>query len=235
MRLDRLLSNSGIGSRKEVKILIKRGEVQVNGTTIKKFNYPVSPSSDIVEVRGQRIDYKEFYYIMLNKPAGVITSTHDRFHKTVMDILDDNFKALDLFPVGRLDKDTEGLLILTNDGNLTHKLLSPKKFVSKKYFAIIDGSVTKDDVELFKKGVPLSEDFTTLPAQLDIVKPNEVYITIYEGKFHQIKRMFEYINKQVLYLKRVQMGNLKLDDDLSPGDARELTQYEIELLRSSIQ
>ena len=235
MRLDRMLANSGVGSRKEVKSIIRRGIVEVNGDSIRKANHLVFPSSDIIEVDGRRIEYKENYYIMLNKPAGVVTATHDRFSETVIDILGHEFKSLDLFPIGRLDKDTEGLLILTTDGKLAHKLLSPKQLVPKTYFAIIDGVVDSSDIELFENGMPLAEDFTTIPAKLKIISPGKVHITIYEGKFHQIKRMFGYIGKKVVYLKRVQMGNLKLDENLLPGEARELTEHEVELLKSSIK
>lgn len=234
MRLDRFLSNSKVGSRKEVKTLIKEGLVEVNGITANRPDSIVYPQSDVIQVDGQKIEYREFHYIMLNKPAGVITATKDKHHNTVMDVLDDKFKSLDLFPVGRLDIDTEGLLILTNDGKLTHNILSPKKLVPKIYFAIIDGVLNKNDIELFKKGIPLSENYTTLPAKLDIIGPDRAYITIYEGKFHQIKRMFEYVNKKIIYLKRIQMGNLKLDETLSPGESRELTESEIELLKSSV-
>lgn len=233
MRLDKLLANSGVGSRREVKALIRDGIVQVNGATITEAKYSVDPSFDVIEVEGERIEYKEYYYVMLNKPAGVITATHDRFYKTVIDILDDKYRKLGLFPVGRLDKDTEGLLILTTDGKLAHKLLSPKNLVPKTYFAIIDGVVDSSDIELFEKGMSLSEDFTTLPAQLEMITANKVYITIVEGKFHQIKRMFEYIGKKVVYLKRVKMGHLKLDENLLPGQSRELTKHEIKLLKSS--
>lgn len=234
MRLDKLLSNSKVGSRKEVKALIRERVVKVNGSIVDTPGLLVSPQSDVIEVGENKIEYREFHYIMLNKPAGVVTATRDRQHNTVIDILDDGFKFLDLFPIGRLDIDTEGLLILTNDGKLTHNLLSPKKLVPKIYFAIIDGILDKDDVEIFKKGIPLSKDYTSLPARLNIIGANRAYITIYEGKFHQIKRMFEYINKEVIYLKRIQMGNLKLDETLSPGEARELTKYEIKLLKSSV-
>lgn len=235
MRLDKLLANSKLGSRREVKALIRSGIVEVNGITVKKPNHLVCPLSDKVEVEGQVVEYKEHYYVMLNKPAGVITATRDRYHETVVDILDDEFKILDLFPVGRLDRDTEGLVILTDDGKLAHQLLAPKKLVPKTYFAIIDGVVHSSDIELFEKGMPLSEDFTTLPAELNIIEPSKVYMTIYEGKFHQVKRMFEYIGKKVIYLKRVQMGNLKLDESLLPGESRELTEHEVNLLKSSIK
>jgi len=238
MRLDRYLASCGIGSRKEVKNIIRKGRVLVDNIPVKDSNYQVVPNESEVVVDGQRIVYKQFVYLMMNKPAGVISATSDNKCTTVIDLISESWAHRDLFPVGRLDKDTEGLLILTDDGLLTHKLLSPKKLVPKTYYAVIEGKVTNQDVELFKQGIQLEEDFTTLPSQLAILESNDiskVYITIYEGKFHQIKRMFEAVSKKVMYLKRISMGNLKLDENLSPGEFRELREEEIDLLKKSVE
>ncbi|NLB41579.1 MAG: pseudouridine synthase, partial [Clostridiales bacterium] len=172
-----------------------------------------------------------FHYLMMNKPPGVISATWDRDTKTVIDLLSEPYNKFDLFPVGRLDKDTEGLLLLTNDGQLAHKLLSPKKQVPKTYYAEVSGKVVEYDIITFQQGIPLESDFTTLPAELVIIEAGDiskVLVTLYEGKFHQVKRMFEAIEKNVLYLKRISMGNLKLDDNLPLGEYKELTEEEME-------
>jgi 16S rRNA pseudouridine516 synthase len=229
-RLDKLLANVGIGSRKEVKQLIKSGRVTIDGSVQKDSSSYVDPYSNVVEVDGTKIKYREFIYIMLNKPQGVISATFDPFCKTVIDLLPKEFQAFEPFPVGRLDKDTEGLLLLTNDGKLAHDLLSPKKHVDKVYFAIIDGMVTDEDCDIFNKGVTLDDGYKTLPALLNILESSatsRVEITIQEGKFHQVKRMFEAVDKKVTYLKRISMGPLKLDNSLSTGEFRELTDQEV--------
>ncbi len=236
MRLDRFLSNSGIGSRKEVKAIIKDGRVSVDDIIIKDAGYIIDPYASPVLVDGEAIVYQEFYYLMLNKPAGTISATRDGLHETVVDLLPDKYSHLKLFPVGRLDKDTEGLLLLTNDGKLAHNLLSPRKLVPKTYYAVIEGKVTIEDVAIFERGIKLDEDFTTLPAKLSIIESaprSEVYVTIYEGKYHQVKRMFEAVGKKVVYLKRIGMGNLILDEKLAPGQVRELSQKELRLLETS--
>jgi len=234
IRLDKLLADYGFGSRKEVKSVIKAGSVSVNGEIIKDASFTAEPGTDRVLVDGQLLHYREFYYIMMNKPAGVISATDDTRETTVLDILPDRYSVKGLFPVGRLDKDTEGLLLISNDGQLAHRLLSPKKHVPKVYYAEIDGRVGQDDVEAFKQGIQL-DDFTALPSRLVILEQgsmSRVEVTIYEGKYHQIKRMFEAVNKRVAYLKRLSMGSLRLDPSLSPGEVRELTDDEIEQLRS---
>ncbi len=185
-------------------------------------------------VNGKRLQYKEFHYLMMNKPPGFISATWDRDSKTVIDLLDEPYNKFGLFPVGRLDKDTEGLLLLTNDGQLAHKLLSPKKQVPKTYYAEVSGKVVEHDIVTFQQGIPLESDFTTLPAELDILAAGDiskVLVTIYEGKFHQVKRMFEAVGKSVLFLKRISMGNLKLDDNIPLGEYKELTEKEMESLR----
>ena len=233
MRLDRFLSNAGIGSRKEVKSLIKGQRVLVDNNIINDPGYIIDPDKAKVMVDNQPIIYKKFYYLMLNKPAGVISATRDSLHQTVVDLLLSQYQHIKLFPVGRLDKDTEGLLVLTNDGQLAHRVLSPKNKVPKTYYAVIEGKVTKEDVDAFQRGIKLDEDVTALPAQLSILKScdeSEVHITIFEGKYHQVKRMFEAVGKKVIYLKRLRMGNLYLDEKLAPGQVRELSKHEIELL-----
>jgi len=233
IRIDKLLSNSGFGSRKEVKKIIKSGNVTIDNIIIKDPEKVIDPEAVTIHVNGNLLYYREFCYLMMNKPKGVISATYDDNDPTVIDLLPAGYSHFDLFPVGRLDKDTEGLLILTNDGKLAHKLLSPKKHVPKVYYAEIDGIVSYDDVVIFKEGIQL-EDFTAMPSQLNIISQgniSKVEVTIYEGKFHQVKRMFQAVNKKVIYLKRISMAGLKLDMNLKPGEVRELSSEEINLLK----
>ncbi|TYQ16409.1 UNVERIFIED_CONTAM: 16S rRNA pseudouridine516 synthase [Acetivibrio alkalicellulosi] len=233
-RIDKLLSNSGFGTRKEIKQLIKNGALKVNGNIVKDSGMHVDPERSMIEVAGEIFKYRKYIYLMMNKPQGVISSTDDKKHATVVDILPDCYKCFNLFPVGRLDIDTVGLLIMTNDGQLAHELLSPKKHVPKKYYAVVSGNINEEHIGLFKKGVILDDGYNTLPSELKIIKTgdiSEVEVIIHEGKFHQIKRMFEAIDKKVKYLKRIKMGNLILDDTLSEGECRELSDEEIVLLR----
>ncbi|MCX7885605.1 MAG: rRNA pseudouridine synthase [Caloramator sp.] len=237
-RLDKILSNMGFGTRKEVKLLTKSGEVSVNGEIIKDSSKHIDLEKDVIEVCGEKLNYRKYIYLMMNKPSGVISATEDYYEKTVVDLLEDEYIIFNPAPVGRLDKDTEGLLILTNDGELNHMLLSPKRHVPKKYFARIDGKVTLDDVKKFKNGVTLDDGYKTLPSELKIIQSDEiseVEIIIYEGKYHQIKRMFETVGKKVVYLKRIEMGPLKLDDDLKLGEYRELTDDEVEMLKQAVK
>ncbi|WP_108671343.1 pseudouridine synthase [Peribacillus acanthi] len=234
MRIDKLLANIGYGSRKEVKQLLKSGAVIVNGTTLKDAKEHVDPDNDQITVNGEIVEYKEFIYLMMNKPPGVLSATEDARQETVLDILEPEDAVFNPFPVGRLDKDTEGLLLLTNDGQLAHRLLSPKKHVPKTYFAVIDGEVTEDDVKAFAEGVTLDDGYFTKPGELTILKSgvrSDIELIITEGKFHQVKRMFESVGKRVVYLKRVSMGNLKLDEELELGEYRELTEEELEMLQ----
>lgn len=240
MRLDKLLAHTGFGTRKEVKKIIKDGYIEVNGEITKDVGLKVDPDVDDIRVGGERIYYEEFVYFMLNKPAGVISATEDYIHETVIDLLEPADSVQDPHPVGRLDIDTEGLLILTNDGQLTHQLTSPKKQVDKEYYALIEGIVTNEDVATFNEGIVLIEDdeeYTTMPATLEIVavdeeeNESEIYVTIQEGKFHQVKRMFHAVGKEVLYLKRVRMNGLKLDENLPLGEYRRLTEEEMDLLQ----
>lgn len=233
-RLDKILSNLGYGTRKEIKQIIKKGLVKINGVSERDNSVKVSPQNSVIEVNGETIKYRKYIYLMMNKPDGVVSSTDDPINKTIIDIIDDEYKIFNPFPVGRLDKDTEGLLIISNDGELAHSLLSPKKHVDKKYYVEVDGIVTEEDIKSFKDGVHI-EDYKTLPAFLEIEKSDtisKVFLTIREGKFHQVKRMFKSVGKKVVYLKRVSMGNLKLDRDLKIGEYRELTENEVEILKN---
>ena len=230
-RLDKVLSNMGYGSRKEMKQCIKNGRVIVNGQIAKNNSIKVDPYKDEINIDGEIIEYKKYIYIMMNKPKGVISSTRDPFSSTVLDLLDRKYLSFNPYPVGRLDKDTEGLLILTNDGRFTHKLLSPKNRVNKKYYVEVDGYVDEKHISLFKDGIILDDGYKTLDSKLEIIESNyisKVYLTIIEGKFHQVKRMFEAIDMEVVYLKRMSMGNIKLDEKLLPGEYRELSKEEIQ-------
>jgi len=230
IRLDKLLAHSGIGTRKQVKKLIRKGIITVNGKPVRDAGMIVDTSCDEIFMGNEKINYKEVIYIMMNKPKGVITSTYDPSERTIIDLLPPEVTALNPFPVGRLDKDTEGLLLITNDGELAHKLLSPKNGVVKKYYAQIEGFVNENDARAFEEGITLEDGYRTLPARLEIIHTanvSEVYIYLTEGKYHQIKRMFKALGKRVAYLKRVAMGSLILDENLKPGEWRELTEEEV--------
>lgn len=235
MRLDKVLSHIGIGSRKDIKKLVKSRKVSVNGEIVTDSGIIISPYSDKVLVGGKEITYREFIYLMMNKPPGVLSATEDKYDEVITDLLEEEDVAFNPFPVGRLDKDTEGLLILTNDGKLAHQLTSPKKHIPKTYYAHIEGLVTQNDVLAFSKGVKLDDGYETMPGELNIISAgdkSEIELTIYEGKFHQVKRMFEAVGKKVTYLKRISMGPLPLDPDLELGEYRELTEEEVELLKN---
>lgn len=239
MRLDKLLAHSGLGTRKEVKKLLKTKIVEVNGVVEVNPKTHVDPDTDSIIVGGEELDYQEFVYFMMNKPQGVISATEDLMHETVLDLMEIQDSLQEPHPVGRLDIDTEGLLLLTNDGKLTHRLLSPKHHVDKTYYAEIDGVVTEEDIEAFKKGVTLDDDYQTLPADLKILEVDEenhtskIELTIQEGKFHQVKRMMQAVGKEVVYLKRLSMGPLSLDKNLELGTYRELTEEELEMLKKA--
>lgn len=235
MRIDKLLSNSGFGSRKDVKALLKQGAVSVGGVPVKDPALHVDPDSREVTVYGDPVDYREFIYVMMHKPPGVISATEDTRDRTVVDLLPYEYRRFKPFPVGRLDKDTEGLLLLTNDGKLSHELLSPKKHVGKTYYAVIEGEVTEADGDAFRQGVELDDGYVTKPAELSILRSgpeSEIELTITEGKYHQVKRMFESRGKQVTYLKRLMMGPLELDPALGKGDWRELSEDELAALKN---
>lgn len=233
LRLDKYLADMGIGTRSEIKLWIRKGRVKVNGQLCTKPENKVSIQTDEILFDDAKVNYIDYVYYMLHKPAGVVSATMDNVSKTVLDLIHDK-KGKDLFPVGRLDKDTEGLLLITNDGDLAHQLLSPKKHVDKLYYAKINGKVTIDDQKKFSEGIDIGEEKITLPAKLKILKSDqmsEIELTIQEGKFHQVKRMFEAVGKEVIYLKRMSMGGLYLDPELTPGEYRELTAEEINYLK----
>jgi len=239
MRLDKFLVACAVGSRTEVKNFLKAGRVTVNGKKEKSAKLQIDEETDEICFDGQKLDYEEFVYYMMNKPKGVISATEDPNHKTVLDLLDDYARAKEVFPVGRLDIDTHGLLLLTNDGKLAHALLSPKRHVDKIYLARINGVMTDADVETFAQGVPL-KDFTCQPAKLELVSVDTekdqslVRVSIAEGKFHQVKRMVGYCGKEVVDLQRLTMGTLTLDEDLKRGEWRRLTKEELEALLESV-
>lgn len=236
-RLDKVLSNSGCGTRREMKNLLKDGAIKVDGAVVRDPGLHVDPEASSIEICGELLNYRKFIYIMMNKPAGVISATEDSKLRTVLDIIPDQYRCFGLFPAGRLDIDTEGLLVLTNDGQLAHEILSPKKHVPKKYYAIVEGRVTEEDAEAFKKGVTLDDGYFTMPAELEILKfgtISEIELVLHEGKFHQVKRMFEAVGKKVKFLKRIEMGGLKLDNSLEKGECRELSPVEVELLKNTL-
>ena len=234
-RIDKILSNLGYGTRKDLKKIVKNGMVQVNGITIKDSAMKVDPEKDKIVINGEEIFYREFIYLMMNKPAGVISATFDNKDETVIDLLEVEHQVFEPFPVGRLDKDTVGLLLLTNDGDLNHRLISPKWKVDKVYFAKINQKVTEEDIEKFKHGITLDDGYRCKEAILEIQKASEegseIVLTIQEGKVHQVKRMFEAVGKKVTYLKRIEFGTLPLDEDLEEGEYRELTEEEIAILK----
>ena len=229
VRLDKFLADAGAGTRSEVKKFIQKGKVQVNGVPAKKSEIKVSEEDEVV-LDGNRISQApEFVYYLLHKPAGYVSATEDKRDKTVMELVASDRKGL--FPVGRLDKDTEGLLLLTDDGELAHRLLSPKKHVDKTYYAKIDGQVTEEHVKQFREGLDIGDEKKTLPAVLTILLSgpvSEIEVTIHEGRFHQIKRMFEAVGCKVTYLKRLSMESLVLDETLPPEEYRPLTEAELE-------
>lgn len=240
MRLDKFLVACAVGSRTEVKNFLKSGRVTVNGKKEKSAKLQIDEGTDEIHFDGEKLDYEEFVYYMMNKPQGVISATEDPKHKTVLDLLDDYARAKEVFPVGRLDIDTYGLLLLTNDGKLAHALLSPKRHVDKTYLAQVKGIMTDEDIETFAQGIPL-KDFTCQPAKLELVSLDKeenqslVRVTIAEGKFHQVKRMVAYCGKEVVDLQRLTMGTLTLDENLKRGEWRRLSKEELEGLLKSVQ
>lgn len=230
MRLDKYLTTLGIGSRSQVKELIRKRQIKVNGVICDKPETHIKEGIDTIHQNDLLLTYQQFHYYMLNKPAGVLTAVHDKNCKTVLDLLNVTPKK-GLFPVGRLDKDTEGLLIITNNGLLAHHLLSPTKHVDKTYYVELNGTLMVSDIEQFRQGIDIGEKSLTKPAKLEILEEkNKAYITICEGKYHQVKRMFRALGLTVTYLKRISMGGLVLDEALSPGEYRILNKKEIDLL-----
>ena len=237
-RLDKIVSNLGYGSRKEVKALVKKGLIEVDGVVVKDNGMAIDPETAVIRINGEEITYRKYIYLIMNKPAGVISATHDNREETVVDLLEIDHQVFNPFPVGRLDKDTVGLLLLTNDGDLNHKLISPKWHVDKVYFAKIDKEVTEEDVKEFKKGIKLDDGYVCKEAKLEILSASEegseIKVTIQEGKYHQVKRMFEAVGKKVVYLQRIEFGGLKLDEEgLEEGEYRELTKEELVILKGN--
>lgn len=235
MRLDKFLAETGCGTRTEVKKIIKTGAVTVNDIVVKDSALKVNPDTDSICCHGKNISYAEFHYIMLSKPAGCVTAVRDNLHKTVMDYLPKDLHR-NLAPVGRLDLDTEGLLLITDNGDLSHRLLSPAHHVPKTYYAKISGAVLPEHIQQFADGLDIGEEKPARPALLEIINADtdsaEIRVTITEGRFHQVKRMFHAIGTEVVYLKRLSMGSLKLDETLAPGEWRYLTKEEEEYLLS---
>ncbi len=229
LRLDKYLADMGLGSRNEARALIRAGRIYVNGWRVRKVDTKVDTETDTVEYNHERIAYVPYEYWMLNKPAGVVCATRDKLSETVLDLIEGTSRK-DLFPVGRLDKDTVGLLLVTNDGKLAHRLLSPKHHVDKVYCARLDHRVAAEDIQAFARGVDIGDDEPTLPAHVEIPdesRANEVLVTLHEGRYHQVKRMFEARGNEVVYLKRLAMGPLLLDSALEEGESRPLTPVEL--------
>ncbi|NLW02597.1 MAG: rRNA pseudouridine synthase [Clostridiaceae bacterium] len=228
MRLDRFLGEQGIATRSELKKIIKKGRVKVDGRICTDPGCHVDTETSRVTLDDVPVEYSRYVYLMMNKPGGVLTATTDRYGRTVLDLLTDKYRRMEVFPVGRLDKDTEGLLIITNNGSLAHNLLSPKKRVPKLYEAHLDRYPGELAIDAFKKGVVINSEFTALPAELRFIsmEPVIAHVEIYEGKYHQVKRMFKAVGAEVTYLKRLRMGQLELDEKLKPGEYRELTEEE---------
>lgn len=238
IRLDKFISEMSGWTRSEVKKIVRTGSVTVDGNEVKKPETKIDEKLSIVSVDGRQIKYNKYEYYMLNKPKGFVSATTDREHKTVVDIISSSEKK-DLFPVGRLDIDTEGLLLITNDGELAHRLLAPKNHVEKTYYVEVSGILDDVDVDAVEKGLDIGEEKNTIPAKMEILKTDiqnnisSCYLTIHEGKFHQVKRMMKKLGKTVTYLKRVSMGSLILDSKLKKGNYRKLTEQEIIELKNN--
>lgn len=226
MRLDKFLCELNIGSRSQIKTYIRQKLVTVNGETATKPELKIDENTDKVSFRGEPLTYQKYVYYMLNKPQGVVSATQDNTAGTVIDLIDSPRKN-DLFPVGRLDKDTEGLLLLTNDGELAHNMLSPKKHVDKTYSVTIAKALSTEDVSALQSGVDIGDDKVTAPARVQIQDDCHILLTIQEGRFHQVKRMLKAVGNEVLSLKRIRFGALSLDEALAPGESRELTPQEV--------
>ena len=233
-RLDKIISATGKKSRREVREMVRQGRVLVDGKPAPAADMKVDPQTAVILLDGEPLGYEKFTYVMLHKPAGVLTATEDRRQETVLDLLPPELRRRALSPVGRLDKDTEGLLLLTNDGQLAHRLLSPKSHVDKVYYARVDGALEPGDIAAFAAGMTRGDGLECLPAGLEILSPTEALVTLREGKFHQVKRMLAARGKPVLYLKRLSMGRLRLDPALAPGAWRMLTEEERSALNLSL-
>lgn len=231
-RIDKILVSQGIGSRREVQKRIKSGEVTVNGEIIRKPEFKADAENDKIAVLGKVLNYSEHIYIMMNKPVGVVSASNDNHDKTVIDILPDEYKRKGLFPAGRLDKDTEGLLIITDDGDFAHRMLSPKKHVDKQYIAQLDGEITEKTIQNFKQGIIFADGTKCLPAKLEIYNNDKKtgLVTICEGKFHQVKKMFISCGLNVVHLQRISIGDLYLDGNLPIGGCKLLTNLDKKLI-----
>ena len=228
IRLDKLLSNEGIASRKELRAIIKAGRVTVNGNAVCNPETKVESDSDIIRFDGRILKYSEYHYYMMDKPCGILTATEDKEQKTVLDLLPPEVRRMGVFPIGRLDKDTSGLLLITNNGEFAHRVISPKSNIEKLYFAKVDGIPTAEDAEEFEKGLILSDGTKCLPAKLEITGENKCFVTVREGKYHQVRRMLASRGKRVEQLRRLRIGSLSLDSSMKTGDFRELAQNEID-------
>ena len=234
MRLDKFLKECNVCSRSESKQVLKKGLVKVNGSVVKDASIKIDENKDVITYNDEVLKYEEFIYVMLNKPAGVVSATEDTRDTTVVDLVKE-YAHKDLFPFGRLDKDSVGLVILSNDGKLAHELLSPKKHVSKVYYLKIKGKLDNSDIEAFKNGITLEDGYLTIEGKLEIIKSDEIsecYATISEGKFHQLKRMFIALNKEVVFLKRIKFKDIELDESLNEGEYRLLSEEEINSLKN---
>ena len=231
-RLDNLIANAGLATRSEAKKLIRSKRVTADGKIITDPAAKFNPEETVLAIDGIPFQIRTHIYLMMNKPAGVVCATEDNLFSTVCDLLPSEYQVFDPYPVGRLDKDTEGFVLLSNDGDLAHRVISPKNHVPKRYYAKIEGTVTQQHKELFAQGVTLEDGYVTMPAKLFLLSEGEIELIIYEGKFHQVKRMFEAIGCKVIYLKRLEIGPLILDQTLAPGEVRELSNQELELLKN---
>ena len=232
MRLDKSIASQGEYSRREVKELLKKGRIAVNGVTVKDPGLQVNPETDQIVVDGVSLNYKEHVYLMLNKPKGYISATEDRSQKTVLDLVPEELFRSGLFPAGRLDGDTTGFILLTDDGAFAHKILSPKNHIQKTYVALLEHPVSEEDIAAFEQGIILGDGTDCLPAEVEVLEENVVQIKICEGKYHQIKRMFAARDNRVQELMRTHMGLLELDPELEEGECREITPEELELVQS---
>lgn len=230
VRIDKILSELGFGSRQEIKKYVKAGKIRINDNIVKKPEEKLNSEVDKLFFEGKEVEVEEFETFILYKPAGYVCATKDNVHKTVMELIDS--KRKNVVPVGRLDLDTEGILILTNDGDLNHRLVSPSSHVDKTYYAIFEGELNENAVEMTKNGLDIGEGEVSKPAKLEIISSNEIMLTIHEGKFHQVKRMVKALGGEVTYLKRVAFGGLRLDDlKLKKGESRKITEIEMEMLK----
>ena len=230
VRLDKFISDTGHASRREAKELVKAGRVRIDAAIASSVDMKIDPDAATVFIDGEALDYKKYRYIMMNKPNGVVSATEDSQQQTVIDLLPESLRKQDIFPVGRLDKDTTGLLLLTNDGSFSHSIITPKKHVAKVYRAAVTGILDESDVRAFEEGIVLADGTECMPAKLSIERPSVGLATVYEGKYHQVKRMFAARGKHVTALHRLSIGGLSLDPALKSGQFRELSEEEMELI-----